>query len=100
MWLKNKDVEALTRALCMARDTIPPKMVWSYGRVVLDQTITWEQLFNDAMEVTNRYYEERLKYNKKQRVTMATRRQDPEIRAKHNKASREYYQRKRLATSK
>jgi hypothetical protein len=95
MWLKQKDVEAITRALCMARDVIPPEMVWNYGRVVLDQTITWEQLFNDAMDVTGRYYLERLEYNKKQRVAMAKRRQDPEIRAKHNKASRDYYRRKK-----
>lgn len=100
MLLKKKEVEALTRALCMARDAIPPKMVWGYGRVVLDQTITWEQLFKDAIDVTNRYYEERLEYNKKQRVKMAIRRQDPEMRAKHNKASREWYRRKRLANKK
>lgn len=96
MWLKQKDVEAITKALCMARDVIPPATVWSYGRVVLNQKITWGRLFDDAMEVMKRYYTERLEYNEKQRVAMAKRRQDPKIRAKHNKASRDYYRRKKI----
>lgn len=93
MYINKKQMYAIGLALDHAHKTIPYDDMVAHG---LAKPRRWATVIKPAIDAFKQIY---MQYDRdliRMREKMAKRRQDPEIRAKHNKASRDYYRRKKI----
>ena len=95
MYIKNDELTKIEDALRLIRDWIADHELYRMYVWERKKLRQWVNVLADATIVVDGLRKQQTDYNAKQKTRMAERRKDPDVRAKHNKASRDYYHRKK-----